>query len=1578
MQKSTSTAVALFAALAGFTCAFAGTLQPSTSSSANYSTTTSDPLTIDMYYPYDVLNITFSGVISGNGSLTETGAAPLTLTGINTYTGGTFLNGGTLKVSTDANLGATSGALTFNGGTLAAIGAFSSARAITINNVTAQTFDNSGFHNHTGATFGGTSALTLSGNISGAGPLNKDDGNTLTLSGTNTYTGGTFITGGTLEVAGNAALGSGAITITGGGIRAAGDERNITNALNLAGNFTLGRSTNFSGATTLTSNVVITSGNPDLGGAGSSTLSGVISGAFSLGFAEGSNPIGLIALTGTNTYSGGTLFNGGIVSINNTSALGSGNLTFNGGTLTASTDLIFSKSISLSSGGGTLATGSGYLTFNGNVTGAGGLTKSGANLLTLNGAHTYTGATTVSGGSIRFGANGATASTLATSGLSLAAGTTAYFADSQTFAGTTSGAGVLNREAGGTTVLTGAIAHTGGTVINGGTLQIGNGGSTGTHSGATTLSNNGTLAFNRAGISVYTGAISGTGFVTKTGPGIVSLGGANTYSGATTISGGTLVFANRNALYNAVTGNWTAANLVVNSGGTAAFNIGGAGEFTSSDLAALSALGTASGGFKSGSSLGLDTTNAVGGTTYGNVIANPNGGANALGFAKLGTGQLTLTAANTYSGGTSVSAGSLLMGNVSALGTGPVSVASGALLDTAAYGLDLARLSGQGTATGSGVFSYSGASASTVANILAGTASVTKSGAGQFTLSGNNTFSGGTAVNAGTLALGSATALGAGPVVVASGATLDTGSYGLDLARLSGPGTATGTGIYSFTAGTDHAVATGLGGSASLSKAGTGTLTLSGTNTYSGTTTLSGGTLALGSASALGSGSLDFAGGTLQYSAANTVDYSSRLLLDSPGKTIRVDTNGQNVTWNGDVYAYNSSSYEDYSLNFVKSGSGTLTLNGYLNFAAGNGSSPGSITISEGTLEIGYLEYYVGITPIVDHGNLTLNAPGDFFSPISGTGSLTKKGNYDTRLKGANTYTGSTTVTVGTLVAGASGAFSASSAFTVASGAGLRLDSGYAQTIGSLAGAGSATLNAALGLGGDGTSTTFSGNLSGSGAITKTGAGAFTLAGSNSGFTGALNLNGGTVVAGNANALGTGGLITFSGGTLQFSASNTTDYSSRFSTSASQAFRINTGGQNVTFATALTSTGGSLTKLGAGTLTLGAVQAYGGPTTVSQGTLSLGASNRIADSSTLTVDGGSFDVGSFNETVASVNLVSGSITGTGTLTSAADYAISSGTLSTNLAGSSALVKTGSGTATLSGNNTYSGGATLNDGLVVIGSNTALGTGTVVLGGAGLQATGGARTVANAIQLSDDASISGTDSLTFTGNWQLSRTRQLTVENTTTLTGVISGARSLNKDGLGELVLTGANTYTGGTFIGEGTVRINNSTGSAFGTGAVTVASGATLTGAGSFTGAFQNNGTYAPGNSPTLATLSSFTQGSTGILVMELGGLARGTGYDALDITGSFTPGGTLTVSLINGFQPALGNSFDLFNFTSIGGTFATLDLADISGSGLTWDTSALYTIGILGVTAIPEPSTYAALLGACALTLVVCRRRRT
>ena len=98
--------------------------------------------------------------------------------------------------------------------------------------------------------------------------------------------------------------------------------------------------------------------------------------------------------------------------------------------------------------------------------------------------------------------------------------------------------------------------------------------------------------------------------IEKIGAGMSTLTGVNTYRGTTTINAGTLQFGTQVSLYNNAVGSWTDVNLVVNSGATAAFNVGGAGEFTTSDIDTLKVLGTATGGFRNGSSLGIDTTNA--------------------------------------------------------------------------------------------------------------------------------------------------------------------------------------------------------------------------------------------------------------------------------------------------------------------------------------------------------------------------------------------------------------------------------------------------------------------------------------------------------------------------------------------------------------------------------------------------------------------------------------------------------------------------------------------------------------------------------------------------------------------------------------------------------------------------------------------------------------------------------------------------------------------------------------------------------------------------------------------------------
>ena len=155
------------------------------------------------------------------------------------------------------------------------------------------------------------------------------------------------------------------------------------------------------------------------------------------------------------------------------------------------------------------------------------------------------------------------------------------------------------------------------------------------------------------------GAGSSLTSVAKTGTDLWTLSGSNTYSGTTTINAGTLEFAKEVSLYNNSPGSWTAANIVVAGGATLALKVGGANEFTATDIGAIAALGTASGGFASGAILGLDTSDATGSFSYGGVIANPNSGANVLGLTKLGPNTLVLSASNTYSGPTAVSDGTL-------------------------------------------------------------------------------------------------------------------------------------------------------------------------------------------------------------------------------------------------------------------------------------------------------------------------------------------------------------------------------------------------------------------------------------------------------------------------------------------------------------------------------------------------------------------------------------------------------------------------------------------------------------------------------------------------------------------------------------------------------------------------------------------------------------------------------------------------------------------------------------------------------------------------------------------------------
>jgi len=329
-----------------------------------------------------------------------------------------------------------------------------------------------------------------------------------------------------------------------------------------------------------------------------------------------------------------------------------------------------------------------------------------------------------------------------------------------------------------------------------------------------------------------------------------------------------------------------------------------------------------------------------------------------------------------------------------------------------------------------------------------------------------------------------------------------------------------------------------------------------------------------------------------------------------------------------------------------------------------------SLTVNTGRLSIGGSDTVAslagsgGAVDLAAGATLTIgNASSTSYAgSIGGSGNLTKVGSGTLTLLGANANSGGTTVSAGRLVG----------------------------TTSSLQG--SITNNAAVTFD-QSTSGTYAGDMTGSGSLTKLGSGTVMLSSNFSSFSGGVAIDAGVLAIGSANALGSTGTISFGGGTLQYSPTNKSDFSGRFSTAANQQFRIDTNGRDVTFASNLASENGQLVKLGSGRLTLSGSNSYSGGTSVTAGRVVATTSHAFPGNVTnnaeveFRVDGGGIAYGF------------------------------------GMSGSGSVTKTGAGVLEFTAANTYTGLTSVNDGglrlngSIAGGLNVALvaslsGTGTV--------------------------------------------------------------------------------------------------------------------------------------------------------------------------------------------------------------------------------------------------------------------------
>ncbi|MCE9630645.1 MAG: autotransporter-associated beta strand repeat-containing protein, partial [Planctomycetia bacterium] len=1078
---------------------------------------------------------------------------------------------------------------------------------------------------------------------------------------------------------------------------------------------------------------------------------------------------GRMVLTGSNTFTGGLTLSAGQLDLNNASALGSGTFTITGGTignssgsqinLTTNNAQLWNADVAFV-GPNILNLGTGTATLNasrtvtvsaaelivGSVSGAGfGLTKAGAGKLSLSGSIAYTGPTDVTSGTLQFGIGGTTGALSPSSTISGSAGATLFFARSNTvtqgvdFAGVIGGALNVTQGVSGTLVLNGANTYTGTTRIVAGSLSLGGTAALQNSTLDLNAADTGTLVFGVSGTNTYavggligsrsmslpntvvlsvggngssgtySGVISGSGGLTKSGAGTLTLGNVqNSFTGGTIVNGGTLTLGNGGQNGN------IRGSLTINQGATVnadanAWSLGYGGTRAGAEWPGASVTSIAiNGGL-------LNITNPVSGAGLSaNTIVLAGGTIGGGSFGWYNTNTLTPVLQTLASSTRSTLSGGISL-RLSTSGTLTFDVASGSTSD----GLDLVV---SGPITNAGTPLNNGGS-------------LAKTGAGTLLLSGLNTFTGGVTVTGGTLATQGVNVVSGGipgntnltitnatttttgtqfnalsqnwssgtvtinpggllfagnstnnahnifSVVLAGGTMASgTGSLGTALANwyVNGGITATGSTTSSISASlgrtsvtTNQSLAVtvdpgstlsvsgpivNLGGANGLTKSGSGLLVLSGTNTFSGGLTLSAGQVDVNSATALGAGTFTIAGGTIGNSSGAAITH----------------TNNVAQAWNADVTFVGPS-----SLNL---GTGGVTLGASRTVAVSTGSltvggviSGGGFSLTKtgtGTLTLTGTNTYTGGT-VVDGGTLTLVGKSSFDGVIRGSLTInagdtanasqnwalgaggtnssapTSRSVTDVTINGGtlnftnDTIKGGMSPTTVTMTGGSItgddfqwyyGNSSTVSLVTQASSTTSTVTPGVVLRLNKTAGVGVLTLDVASGTAPGGADLLISGQIRNApdegagGRLVKTGAGTLVLSGNNT-FTDGLTLSAGQVNVNSATALGTG-RFTIAGGTIgnssgsavTLTSNNAQSWNGDFGFAGPSSLTLGSGAvtlgasRTVTVSTGtltvngvISGSGFALTKTGAGTLSLGnVVSTYSGGTVVDGGTLTLG------------------------------------------------------------------------------------------------------------------------------------------------------------------------------------------------------------------------------------------------------------------------------------------------------------------------------------------------------------------------------------